>query len=47
VRPRLALLLLVLLAGCGGDDIEGRIDRARDDVQAQLEQARDEFRERR
>jgi uncharacterized protein len=46
MRLRLALLL-VLLAGCGGDDIDGRLDRAREDVQEQVERARDEFEERR
>jgi predicted metalloprotease len=44
---RALALLVVLLAGCGGDDLEGRIDRAREDVQAQLERAQDEFEERR
>jgi predicted metalloprotease len=48
VAPRLALpLLLAVLVGCGGDDLEDRFDRAREDVREQIERAQDEFEERR
>jgi predicted metalloprotease len=53
LRP-LLLLVLVVLAGCGGGDVEREIDRARDrareiqdDIEERVDQARDEFRERR
>jgi uncharacterized protein len=45
---------LIVLAGCGGEDVEREFDRARDradelrrDVEERVQQARDEFRERR
>jgi len=52
---RFALLLgLVLVAGCGGDDVSRQVERAqeraeelRDEIQDQVERAREEFRERR
>jgi uncharacterized protein len=54
MRLRVAILLTVLLAGCGGEDVDREIDRAREraeeltaDIAAQVEGARDEFRERR
>jgi predicted metalloprotease len=54
MRARCPLLAVVLLAGCGGGDIGGELERARDraeeirdNVQERVEQARDEFDERR
>jgi predicted metalloprotease len=49
VRRSLAavLCLAVLLAGCGGDDLRDRVERARQDVAEQIARARDEFEERR
>ncbi len=54
MRARVSMLLLLLLAGCGGADIESELDRARDranrirdDVREQVERARDEFQTRR
>jgi predicted metalloprotease len=57
MRFRAALVFLVVVlaaAGCGGEDVERELDRARDraeelrgDIAAQVESARDEFRERR
>ena len=46
---RIVLLLIVLLAvaGCGGDDVRDRVDAAREEVEARYERARDEFEERR
>jgi uncharacterized protein len=40
-------LAALLAAGCGGEDVRERVERAREDVAAQLERARDEFEERR
>jgi uncharacterized protein len=42
-----ALCLAVLLAGCGGEDLRDRVERARQGVAEQIERARDEFEERR
>jgi predicted metalloprotease len=48
------LVCLVLLAGCGGEDVEGEFDRARDraeelraDIEERVERAREEFEDRR
>lgn len=53
MRLRLLVLLLVL-AGCGGDELSREVDRAREraeavreDIEQQVERARDEFEERR
>jgi predicted metalloprotease len=57
MRPLVVLLVLlasIALTGCGGDDVERELDRARDraeelrqDVQDQIDRARDEFEDRR
>jgi uncharacterized protein len=54
MRLRVLVVVLVLLAGCGGDDISGEFDRARQraeeirqDIEKRVERARDEFEERR
>jgi predicted metalloprotease len=50
VAARLVTLLCVvalLAAGCGGDDVRDRVERARERVAQQIEQAREEFEERR
>jgi uncharacterized protein len=51
VRLAAALLLVLLLAACGGDDVRDRVDAAREQVEKEVEQryarARDEFEERR
>jgi uncharacterized protein len=54
MRLRVPILLVMLLGGCGGGDVEREIDRARDraedlraDIAAQVERARDEFDDRR
>ncbi|CAA9520512.1 MAG: YpfJ protein, zinc metalloprotease superfamily [uncultured Solirubrobacteraceae bacterium] len=43
----LLALLVVTFAGCGGDDVSGEVDRARDRLEARVADAREEFDERR
>ena len=51
MRVVLLLILLLAVAGCGGDDVRDRVDAARErverEVEARYERARDEFEERR
>ncbi len=50
--PRLVLcallaLIVVSLGGCGGDDVGGEVDRARDRLEARVAKARQDFEQRR